>query len=198
MTRTLRILGLAGSLRGDSYNQALLRAASDLAGPSVEMRVFEGLKEVPVFDEDLEADLPAGVAALRRAVEESDAVMLATPEYNQSVPGATKNMIDWLSRGGPGLDGKPVAIQGASTGPWGTRIAQSQLRHILVAVGAFVMPAPSLFVTHAGSRFDDGGGLADDDLAERLSGVVAALSEWALRLQGNPETAPDVSSTLVG
>ena len=196
MTHPLRIVGLAGSLRADSHNRALLRAAARLTGPGVELRPFEGLKEVPVFDEDLESDTPPAVASLRRAVEEADAVLFATPEYNQSVPGATKNLVDWLSRGGPGLADKPVAIIGASTGPWGTRIAQSQLRHILLAVGALVMPGPALFVPHVAARFDERGELGDAELAARLADVVAALADWARRLGGAP--AADVSTTLAG
>ncbi|MFI0898344.1 NADPH-dependent FMN reductase [Streptomyces sp. NPDC020983] len=198
MTRPLRVLGLAGSLRSDSHNRALLHAAARLAGPGVELDVFEGLKGIPVFDEDLEADTPPAVAGLRRAVGEADAVLFATPEYNQSMPGVVKNLVDWLSRGGAGLADKPVAVIGASTGPWGTRIAQSQLRHVLLAVGALVVPAPALYVAHAASRFDERGVLIDADLAERLADVVGELAGWARRLGGELAPEADVSATLVG
>jgi chromate reductase len=187
MNRPVRILGLAGSLRAGSHNQALVRAAAHLTGPGIELEVFERLKEVPVFDEDLEADLPAGVVALHAAVDRADAVLIATPEYNQSIPGATKNMIDWISRSKPGLEGKPVALLGATTGPWGTRIAQSQLRHVLVAVGALVMPAPSLFVPFAGHQLGADGEVTDPQLRERLSELVAGLAAWTGRVTLDPD-----------
>lgn len=187
MNRPLRILGLAGSLRVGSHNQLLLRAAAQLTPTGVELEVFERLKEVPVFDEDLEADLPAGVVALRAAVDRADAVLLATPEYNQSMPGATKNLVDWISRSQPGLEGKPVAILGATTGPWGTRIAQSQLRHVLVAVGAAVMPAPALFVPFVTPLLDADGEVSDPKLRERLRELVSALATWTGRVTLDPD-----------
>jgi chromate reductase len=198
MNRPVRILGLAGSLRAGSHNQALVRAAARLAGPDVELEVFERLKDVPVFDEDLEADPPAGVIALRAAVDRADAVLLATPEYNQSIPGATKNMIDWISRSEPGLEGKPVALLGATTGPWGTRIAQSQMRHVLVAVGALVMPAPALFVPFVGRHLDADGEVTDPELGERLRALVSALAVWTVRLTGSPglDVMPTEESTV--
>ncbi|MDV3222692.1 NADPH-dependent FMN reductase [Intrasporangium sp.] len=174
---TIRLLGISGSLRRDSYNHALLRAAARLAPEGVDLVVHEGLKDVPVFDEDRESDPPHGVRALRAAVQGADGVLLATPEYNQSIPGSMKNVIDWLSRSDH-LEGKPVAVVGATSGPWGTRIAQSQLRQILLAVGAPVLPAPTLFVPRADEVFDAGGELVDGETLRRLAGIVSALVDW--------------------
>ena len=130
-----RVLALGGSLRPDSYNLSLLEAAAGLAPDGLSIDVYAGLGSIPLFNEDLERPglLPPGVADLRRAVARSDALLIATPEYNQSIPGVLKNTIDWLSRSEPreGLSGLPVAITGATTGPWGTRLAQSELRHTL-------------------------------------------------------------------
>jgi chromate reductase len=181
MTNPVTILGLAGSLRTASHNQALLRAAARLAPAHVDLVVFERLKAIPVFDEDLEPEPPEGVLALCAAVDRADAILLATPEYNQSMPGAMKNLLDWLSRPTSHLAGKPVGLMGASTGQWGTRIAQSQLRHVLIALGALVMPTPPLFVPNVATAFDAGGELLDPDLTRRLGELTASLATWAAR-----------------
>lgn len=196
--RPVRILAVAGSLRRDSHNRALLRAAARLISDPVTVEVFDGLDLVPVFNEDLEGDsheVP-GVDALRRALRRSDGLLIATPEYNQSVPGVTKNMIDWLSRG-DGLSGRPVAVIGASTGPWGTRIAQTILRQMLLSVQAAVMPHPTLFVPDVESLLDSEGELADPQTAKRLQLVVSSFVDW-IRLFSPPEhiTEPDHLSGL--
>jgi chromate reductase len=149
----------------------------------VHMTVFEDHKRVPVFDEDIENPTPPAVEALRCGVEAADAVIFSTPEYNQSLPGSAKNLIDWLSRF-ESLDGKPVAIVGATTGPWGTRIAQSQLRHALLAVGSLVMPGPSLFVRQAGDAFNADAHLVDPRVIDQMTHVVEALVTWVRRLDG--------------
>jgi chromate reductase len=188
----VRVLAIAGSLRRDSHNRALLRAAAELAPASMSINVYEHLGAVPVFNEDLEDAQggPAGVARLRTALAAADGLLIATPEYNQSVPGVVKNMIDWLSRSEPvaGLAGRPVAVTGATTGPWGTRIAQTVLRQMLVSVQALVLPAPTLFVGRVDSRFAKDGRLADDALGERLHELVSAFAAW-IRL-----TRPDAPS----
>ena len=183
----IAILGISGSLRQGSYNRALLEAATELTSAGVTMRVFEGLGAIPVFNEDLEAPAgdPAGVLALRRAVADADGVIFATPEYNQSLPGSVKNTIDWLSRStsAGGLKGKPVAVTGATTGPWGTRIAQTALRQVLLSTGAAVLPSPMLFVASVASRFDDDRRLTDPDLRLRLAELVSATANWARLVQ---------------
>lgn len=174
-----QILALAGSLRDGSHNRSLLRAAARLAPDPVSVEVYDGLGAIPLFNEDLEGpeELPAGVVSLRRAMGRSDGLLIATPEYNQSVPGVVKNVIDWLSRG-DGLAGVPVAVMGASTGPWGTRIAQTLLRQMLLSVGAMVMPTPMLFVPHVESLIGPDGELIDRPTLRRVEHVVSSFSEW--------------------
>ena len=180
----VRIIGIAGSLRKDSYNRALLDVAASLVPDSIDLQVFDRLGEVPVFSEDTEHS-PMGVAALRRAISAADGVMFATPEYNRSVPGVVKNAIDWLSVSEPseGLGGVPVAVVGATTGPWGTRIAQVSLQQMLVSVGACVLPSPSVFIPRADTLFDDDGTLRDQTTAERLGELLESFEKW-IRLLG--------------
>lgn len=127
----VKIATFAGSLRAGSLNRRLTTAASRIAPAGLEIDVFDDLAGVPLFNEDLEAarpDGPGAVQDLRRLVMGADGILIATPEYNQSIPGVMKNVVDWLSRpdGSAVLDGKPVAIMGATTGPWGTRYAQKE------------------------------------------------------------------------
>jgi chromate reductase len=137
----LRVLGIAGSLRKESYNRALLRAAIELAPPELEIRPFERLGELPLFDADLEArEVPEAVEALKAAMREADGILIATPEYNHSIPGVLKNAIDWASRpaGRAAYDGKPVGIMGVTPGRGATIRAQAALRQSL---GAERVPA---------------------------------------------------------
>lgn len=179
--RPVRILGIAGSLRRDSHNRAMLRAASGLAPEGVTVTVYDGLETVPVFNEDLEAEPPPGVISLRRALARADGLLISTPEYNQSVPGVVKNMIDWLSRKDD-LPGLPVAVIGASTGPWGTRIAQTSLRQMLLSVQAVVMSDPTLFVPNVEALLDDDGELVDAQTSRRLERVVSSFADWIRRV----------------
>ena len=185
----MRILGIAGSLRRDSHNRALLRAAAELAPESVTVEVYEGLETVPVFNEDLETDPPQGVTSLRRALARADGLLIVTPEYNQSVPGVVKNMIDWLSREEV-LSGLPVAVIGASTGPWGTRIAQTLLRQMLLSVQAAVMSDPTLFVPHVEALLDDDGRLVDEQTSQRLERVVSSFADWIRLVAPSPPVSP--------
>ncbi|HEV2538821.1 MAG TPA: NADPH-dependent FMN reductase [Frateuria sp.] len=186
--RPIRVLCLAGSLRRGSWNRRLLHAAATLAPPAVAVEVFDALAAVPLFDEDLELagpEGPAGVHALRAAIAAADGLLIATPEYNHAMPGALKNALDWLSRESPQgemLAGRPAAVLGASAGPWGTRLAQASLRQVLHTCGALVMPSPTLFVAHAGQRFDAQGRLADPGLQASLSRFMAAFAAWIERV----------------
>jgi chromate reductase len=171
-----RILGISGSLRRDSHNTSLLRAAAEGAGPDVELELYDGLKEVPPYDEDDEAHpRPDSVARLNAAIAEADAVLFATPEYNASIPGQLKNAIDWISRpvATNMLRNKPVLVVGASTGAFGAAWAQAELRKVLAALGARVLDL-ELPVPHAHTRFDDGA-LADDEIRSSLADAVEAL-----------------------
>lgn len=163
--RPIRVLSIPGSLRRDSYNRSLLEAAAAMPPPGMAMTVYDALGNVPVFNEDLERPTPRGVARLREAVASSDGLLIATPEYNQSVPGVVKNMIDWLSRskGRAGLEGKPVAVTGVTTGPWGTRLAQTMVRQILISTQALVLSQPTLFLRDAEQLFNEDRTLSDDE-----------------------------------
>jgi chromate reductase len=145
----MRVLGISGSLRQDSHNTELLRAAATLLPSGVEFELYDGLKQIPPYDEDDEAQPPAAVVDLRERIGAADAVLFATPEYNHSIPGALKNALDWVSR--PietnTLRNKPVAVIGASTGMFGAVWAQAELRKVAAALGARVidreLPVPA-------------------------------------------------------
>jgi chromate reductase len=177
------VLAIAGSLRRDSYNRSLLRAATELSPPGMRILLDEELASIPPFDEDLErttAGGPEPVRELRQKTSAADGLLIATPEYNHSFPGVLKNAIDWLSRPAPEevLAGKPVAVIGASGGPWGTRLAQGALRQVLYATGSVVLPSPALFVKDAGRLFDGAGKLVDQATRERLEAVLLAFADW--------------------
>jgi chromate reductase len=137
----MRILGLSGSLRRDSHNTRLLSATATLLPDDAELEVFDRLGEIPPFNEDHEQDPPAAVIALKQAIETADAVLVATPEYNASIPGSLKNALDWVSRpfGQTPLRGKPAAVIGASTGLFGAVWAQAETRKVLSTIGARVV-----------------------------------------------------------
>ena len=173
-----RILGISGSLRRDSLNTSLLRAAAEAAGSDVELELYDGLKEVPPYDEDDDAHpRPESVARLNAAIANADAVLFATPEYNTSIPGQLKNAIDWISRpvATNVLRNKPVVVVGASTGAFGAAWAQAELRKVLAALGARVLDV-ELPVPHAHTRFEEGE-LTDEEIRAGLADAVAALAE---------------------
>jgi chromate reductase, NAD(P)H dehydrogenase (quinone) len=178
-SRPAIVLGLAGSLRRESYNRRLLEAALTLTPPGLVLVTSEQLAALPLFNEDLESTDggPEAVRRLRREVGQADALLIATPEYNQSIPGPLKNAIDWLSRPGPDevLEGKLVSVIGATAGPWGTRLAQAALRQTLYASGAQVLRGPALYVREAGRVFDAGGRLIDPSTRRSLEAVLLAL-----------------------
>jgi len=175
-----RILGISGSLRRDSHNTSLLRAAAEAAGPDIEFVLYDGLKQIPPYDEDDDLDpRPESVARLNEAIAAADAVFFSTPEYNSSIPGQLKNAIDWVSRpvATNALRNKPVAVVGASTGGFGAVWAQAELRKVLAAVGARVLDL-ELPVPHAHTRFEDGG-RTDDEIRTRLEEAIEALADAA-------------------
>ena len=178
----MRVLGISGSLRRDSHNTTLLRHAGELFGAEgAEFEIYDGLRELPPYDEDDDVENgPEAVAQLRAAVAEADAVFFVTPEYNSSIPGALKNAIDWLSRprATSVMNNKPVAVIGASTGMFGAVWAQAELRKVLGATGARVVPG-EVALGHAHTRFDDDGRLNDPNLDEQVHEVVRNLTAVA-------------------
>ena len=172
----MRILGIAGSVRRGSHNRRLLRAAGAALPPGADLVEWDGLRDVPAFDEDLESTPPPVVQDLLDAIEDADAILIATPEYNASLPGALKNALDWASRPWPAhaLRDKPVAVVGASTGLFGAVWAQAEVRKVLKASGAHVLES-ELPVGMADGAFAEGDSLADPDLAARLGDLVGDL-----------------------
>jgi chromate reductase len=173
----VRVLGISGSLRRDSHNSKLLRAAAELLPPPVELQVFDGLKAVEPYDQDEDVGTgPAGARQLRESIEAADAILIATPEYNSSIPGQLKNALDWASRpkGENVLWGKPVAVVGASTGMFGAVWSQAELRKALSASGARVIET-DLPVGHADEAFSADGRLADVELRERYVEILDEL-----------------------
>ncbi|RKQ84942.1 chromate reductase [Solirubrobacter pauli] len=172
----MRILGIAGSLRRGSHNRRLLRAASDLLPSGVELVEWDNLAGIPAFDEDLENEPPDSVLEFFRAIEDADALLIATPEYNASIPGALKNALDWASRPFPDnvLKNKPVAVVGASTGLFGAVWAQAEARKALKASGAHPVET-ELPVGMADYAFADDGTLNDPELAQRYTDLIADL-----------------------
>jgi chromate reductase len=182
----MRVLGVSGSLRRDSYNSALLRAAAERLPGGVEFVAFERLAEIPAYDADLEesAETPAAVLALREAMRAADAVLIATPEYNSSIPGALKNALDWASRpaGESALTGTPAAVIGASTGMFGAVWAQAETRKVLGALGGRVLEREYPFA-RAQDAYEDGElKLAPEQssqLEELLRELIASAEEAA-------------------
>jgi chromate reductase, NAD(P)H dehydrogenase (quinone) len=182
----IRVLGIAGSLRTGSYNRMLLRAAQELAPDDMRIDVFE-LKGVPFYDLDVEQHGdPDSVAALKRTIRQADAVLIATPEYQHSLPGVLKNALDWASRPpkDPPLGRKPVAIMGATTGRFGTARAQSELRKVLTYNDALVLRRPEVMVSNAKQAFDDGGTLVDEAAQRFLKQMLVNLAAWTRHVRG--------------
>jgi len=172
----MQILGISGSLRRGSHNTKLLRAAAEQLPSGAELVMYDGLRNVPPYSEDDERyDLPA-VLHLRNAIASADAVLIATPEYNHSIPGLLKNALDWASRpfATNVFRDKPVVVIGSSTGLFGAVWAQAETRKVLSAMGARVLE-DELPVGMADTAFDDEGNLLDPDLSERLTQLVEGL-----------------------
>jgi chromate reductase len=177
----MRILAVSGSLRESSFNTSLLRAAIEAAPDGIELELWEGLGELPLYDDDLEGDVPESVRRLREDWAAADAILFATPEYNGSVPGGLKNAIDWASR--PRLEAalrnKTVAVVGASTGQFGALWAQQDLKRILGVAGARVV-GTEIPVSRADERFDNEGRLLDGEVFEQLRLHLTTLASEAV------------------
>ncbi|RZK03452.1 MAG: NAD(P)H-dependent oxidoreductase [Novosphingobium sp.] len=184
-TSRLNVLAFAGSLRRDSYNRALVRAAVELAPNDMAVTVFD-IAEVPLYDGDVEeAGDPEGVARFKQAIATADGVIMATPEYNHGVPGVMKNAIDWASRPPRGavLARKPVAIFGASPGITGTARGQSQLRQAFTFTESYCMPQPEVLVFRANEKFDAEGRLTDERTRQGVARFLTAFADWVRHCQ---------------
>jgi chromate reductase, NAD(P)H dehydrogenase (quinone) len=182
--RALHILGLSGSLRQSSYNSAALRAAQDLAPNDVALTRAD-IASIPIYNDDVrEQGLPSSVVTLVEQIATADAVLIATPEYNYSIPGVLKNAIDWVSKApDQPFRNKPVAIMGASMGSIGTARAQYDLRKVFVFLDAHVLNQPEIMISAAHTRFDAQGNLMDEMTRKLIGAQIAALKAWALRLK---------------
>jgi len=184
MKTPIRILGIAGSLRRESYNRAALRAATKLVPEGAILETFE-LDGVPVFNQDEEQNPPAKVTELKRRIREADAILFVTPEYNYSVSGVLKNAIDWASRpyGDSAWNGKPAAIMGASPGAMGTARAQYHLRQMLVFLDAFAFNRPEIFIGSSKGKFDEAKGeLTDQPTRDIIKQQLEGFAKFIARV----------------
>jgi chromate reductase, NAD(P)H dehydrogenase (quinone) len=180
----IRVLGISGSLREGSYNTKLLLAACEMMPDDMQMDIFN-LASLPVYNDDLRREgYPEPVKEFRQQIAAADALLIATPEYNHSIPGVLKNALDWASRPpDPPLVGKPVAIMGVSTGNFGTVRAQLHLRQVLFALNSQPVNKPEMLVARAAEKFDSDGHLIDETTRTFLRDLLFALKDKTLRVQ---------------
>lgn len=181
----LKVFGFAGSLRRCSYNKSLLRAAADLLPQDLILEIFD-IDGIPAFNQDTEVDdMPSKVKEFKSKIREANAILIATPEYNYSVPGVLKNAIDWASRpyGDNPFDGKPVAIMSASVGMLGGARAQYHLRQMFVFLNMYPVNGPEVIVPFAQDKFDANGNLIDQNTKKFLQQLLQNLANWTRRLK---------------
>ncbi|MDP2019141.1 NADPH-dependent FMN reductase [Hydrogenophaga sp.] len=180
---TFQVVAISGSLRKSSTNTMALRAAQRLAPEGMAIEIVD-IADIPLYNDDVRAaGEPASVSALKAKIAAADAVLIATPEYNFSIPGVLKNTLDWMSRPpAPPFDGKPVAILGASPGPVGTARVQYHLRQVMVFLNAFTLNKPEVFISHSGSKFNAEGELTDETTAKFIGEQLVALRALAERV----------------
>jgi len=176
----LKILGIAGSLRKESYNRSLLQVATEVIPSNCTIEIFD-LAGIPLYNQDIEVNLPAAVVELKKKVRAADAILIATPEYNYSIPGVLKNALDWGSRpyGDSCWDNKPVAIMGASAGLQGTSRAQYHLRQVFVYLNMHPVNKPEVMIPVAHEKFDKSNRLTDPKAREKISELLQALALFA-------------------
>jgi chromate reductase len=189
----LKIMAWVGSLRSGSLNRKLLEAAIELSPEGMVFQTLD-LAEIPFFNADLEEEaLPEAVSRLRAALTSSSGLLIVTPEYNYGPPGIVKNALDWASRppGKSSLQGKPVALMGATPGSGGTGRAQLQLRQSLLFPGCPVLPSPEVLVARAHEKFDAGGRLTDEATRTRVRAMLEAFAVWVRRFTERPGVGPE-------
>ncbi len=187
--KPIHVLGICGSLRKSSYNTWLLNAAIGLMPEGMTLEMFD-LSSIPLYDDDVRAaGFPEPVNEFRDRIAAADALLIATPEYNFSIPGVLKNAFDWASRPpNPPLNGKPVAMMGASTGNFGTVRAQLHLRQICVYCNMFAVNKPEVLVMRAQEKFDASGRLVDETTRGFIRDLLIALADWTRLLRGEPHS----------
>jgi len=184
MDGQVNILGFAGSLRKSSYNKSLLREAAKLVPTSVKLEIFE-LEGIPPFNQELEQAMPDKVKEFKAKIRAADAILIATPEYNYSIPGVLKNAIDWASRphGDNAFDDKPVAIMSASGSMLGGARAQYHLRQTFVWLNMHALARPEVIVNFADKKIDKNGKVTDEETRKRIRELLEALIKWTKRLK---------------
>ena len=195
-----RVVAFAGSLRGKSYNRALVTAAQQLAPAGLTIETIE-IGDLPFYNADVEAaGDPPEVAAYKSALQTADGLLIATPEYNDGIPGVLTNALDWGSRlpGRAPLSGKPVALMGASPSQVGTARAQLHLRQVLFHVQARVLPPPELLLARAHERFDSELRLTDESTRAVLTALLERFSRWILRERAAAEAERQLTTTVRG
>jgi len=188
MAEPVKILGFVGSLRKASYNKALMRTAMQLLPEGAKLEVFD-LAEFPLFNQDFERTPPEIVKQFKAKIRAADAILMASPEYNYSIPGVLKNAIDWASRPPTDnvFDGKPVAVMSASTSKLGGARMQYHLRQSFVWLNMYPINRPEFMLANAAAYFDNEGNLKDEDTRNRLKDLLEALVQWTLKLKGTPQ-----------
>jgi len=184
MGNKLKILGFAGSLRKTSYNKSLLRAAANLMpSEDTNLEIFD-IDGIPAFNQDTENNMPEKVKDFKSKIREADAILIATPEYNYSVPGVLKNAIDWATRpyGDNPFNEKPVAIMSASVGMLGGARAQYHLRQIFVYLNMYPINGPEVIVPFAQNKFDENGNLVDENTQMFVRQLLQNLVNWTIKL----------------
>ncbi len=176
----MHFLGISGSLRRQSLNTVALRACTQLLPPGVTMALAD-ISAIPLYDEEIrEQGLPAAVQTLREQILKADAILIATPEYNYSIPGVLKNAIDWASRPpSQPFEGKPIALISASPGGFGGARAQYHLRQVFIYLNGLMLNRPEAMISAAHTKFDAQGNLTDSAAADQLKALLAALADWA-------------------
>ncbi|MBS7632256.1 NAD(P)H-dependent oxidoreductase [Candidatus Bathyarchaeota archaeon] len=179
MAKTVKILGFAGSLRQNSFNKSLLKTALEYAPKNTALEIYD-LEGIPPFNQDLEDNMPEKVKEFKKKIREADALLIATPEYNYSVPGVLKNAIDWASRpyGDNAFDGKPVAIMSASDGMLGGARAQYHLRQVFVSLNMRPLNRPEVIVPFADEKIDEKGNVVDGKTREKIKRLLESLVAW--------------------
>lgn len=186
MKMKLRIIGICGSLRKKSINRILLETVKEYIPGNIQFEIVE-IGDLPFFNQDSEANPPREVVQFRDVIQNADAIIIATPEYNYSMSAVLKNAIEWGSRpyGSAVLNGKPVAIMGASTGMIGTARAQNHLRQICVQVNMHPLNKPEILVTFANDKIDQNGKIIDLHTKEKIKELVDSLVVWTIKLNNN-------------
>lgn len=192
MNDTVKILGIAGSLRRESYNRSALRAAIDLVPEGARIETFE-LNDIPVFNQDHELAPHPSVVEFKRRIREADAILIVTPEYNYSIPGVLKNAMDWASRpyGDNAWDGKAAAVMGATPGVLGTARAQYHLRQTFINLNIFTVNQPEVMIGSAHERFDEEGNLKDEKTKELIRELLQNLVNLSRTIKNSQKAAAE-------